>query len=461
MSKNLLTKLTSLTKEELIEILTNLSNENTEARKLVLTFMAAYDPKELYKVLNKELTAIKNGTRFITYAEGNEFTNKLESILNKVDNYLAMQMPNLAITLIKRFIELDSKLFERVDDSNGYLSDVYHHAFKILDKAFSHSDESPKAIADYILSIYFNDDYGNRSTIIDSLNLCLTELVIQAIEFLLPAIKPMASSPEFNHNSPSWNFNAYMKNHYIITIHKKIADKLKDVDKYIELVQLENVDDKNICMVAKRLNDAFRSSEAIEWLNRIQDDSHEALVRDKLLIEAYMLEGDTTQAKSTIWKIFERSLDVNNYFEYLKLAAPDEKQPIKEKALLLAKNSTRLSSAFKFLHDMGEYDAIEHLYFFREGDIDDSDYYVYRKLSTALHQNGKHLIATLLRRRLVNNVLDHARSKSYRYAASDLKLAGDFAAHVNDWRKYPSHADFLQQLRAKHSRKMAFWSLVN
>lgn len=58
-------------------------------------------------------------------------------------------------------------------------------------------------------------------------------------------------------------------------------------------------------------------------------------------------------------------------------------------------------------------------------------------------------------------ILAAARSKSYKYAASDLKLASDFAQHISDWKGYPTHADFLNQLRSQHPRKMSFWSLIN
>ena len=127
----------------------------------------------------------------------------------------------------------------------------------------------------------------------------------------------------------------------------------------------------------------------------------------------------------------------------------------------IAKDSPRLASALKFLQDLQEFDAIEQLYFAREEEVDGSDYSIYRKLSTELNKQGKSLIATLLRRTLVEDVLAAARSKSYRYAASDLKLASDFTANISDLKGYPTHADFLNQLRSQHPRKMSFWTLIN
>ena len=460
MSKAIHEKLNNLSKEALIEIIINIANENRETEKLVSTFMAAHDPKEMYTALNKEVTSIKNGKRFISYYEANAFTAHLDSILSKIDNYLAKQAPDLAIKLCKRFIEIDEKLFERIDDSNGCLGSFYYDVFAVIDKAFSFSNEAPQAIADYILTIYFNDAYGNRGAIVDCLKLCLTEPVIRALESALPEIKSPETTPEFNRDHSSWDFNAYMHNLRVIGLHKKIADKRQNVDRYIELVKLEGVNDKAICKIANRLNGAFRSEEAISWLKQIDDNSFEAYNRDKLLFEAYMLEGDVQQAKVIIWANFKSSLAVNSYFEYLKLVDNSEKELAAKEALQIAKDSPRLASAFQFLHDLQEFDAIEQLYFARKEEIDGSDYSIYRKLSTELNKQGKSLIATLLRRKLVEDVLAASRSKSYKYAASDLKLASDFAKHISDWQGYPTHADYINQLKSQHPRKMSFWSLI-
>jgi hypothetical protein len=460
MSKIIQEKLGALSKDALIEIIVNIANENRETKKLVSTYMAAHDPKEMYKTLNKETTGIKSGKRYISYYEATAFTEQLDSILNKIDNYLAEQAPELAIKLCERFIEMDSKLFERIDDSNGCLGSFYCSLFEVLDKAFSFSNEPPGKIAETILSVYSNDEYGNRGAIVDSLKLCLSEPVIHALENALPSIKTSSTSPELCRENSAWDFDAYMHNQRIISIHKKIADKRGDVDRYIELVKLGTVDDKNICKIAKRLNKAFRSEEAIAWLQQIKDNSFETYTRDKLLIEAYMLEGDTNQAKSVLWNSFKKSLAVDTYLEYLKLADADERQRAAKEALEIAKNSSRLASGFKLLQDLGEFDAIEQLFLSREAEVEGSDYYVYRKLSTELHKHGKNLIATLFRRKLIDDVLASARSKSYRYAASDLKLAGDFAENITNWMGYPSHADYIAQLKAKHPRKMSFWSLT-
>ena len=195
-------------------------------------------------------------------------------------------------------------------------------------------------------------------------------------------------------------------------------------------------------------------------MSKIADDDQRSHNRDTLLIEAHMLEGNTDKAKEVIWSRFKRNLHIDDYLHYLKLASAEEKVQAKEEALKIARAEQYISRSFEFLHELHEYDAIETLFYERESEISGYDYYVYRKLSTNLHKHGKHLVAALLRRKLVESVLDSAKSKSYRYAASDLKLAGDYAAEVKDWGNYPTHAMFVDKLRNDHGRKQSFWLLA-
>lgn len=453
-------KLKALDHDSLVDMLVELSQESNDNKKFITSLLATRNPKELYSILNKEITAIKNGRKFIGYYESDAFSSKLYSIQSRIDRYLVKQSPDLALKLCKRLIEIDEKIFERADDSGGYIGCFYDALFETLDKAMANTNEKPDDIADYILEVYFNDSYGNRGSIIDHLKECLTNEVIQSLEKKTPQIQQTQNSKPATTFS-SKDIDERIKNNQIIHIHKKIADKQKDIDKYIKLSEIAGMQSHDICEIAKRLNNDFRSEEAIQWLSKIADDDQRSNTRDTLMIEAYMLEGDTDKAKTVIWDRFKRHLDVDDYLHYLKLASADEKETAKIEALNIARAEKYISKSFEFLHQINEYDAIETLFHERESEVNGSDYYVYRKLSTNLHKHGKHLVAALLRRKLVESVLDRARSKSYRYAASDLKLSGDYAAEVKDWGDYASHDIFIEKLKTDHGRKYGFWSLIN
>ncbi|WP_150468874.1 tetratricopeptide repeat protein [Cysteiniphilum sp. SYW-8] len=451
-------KLKSFDHETLINMIVEVSQASADNDKLIHSLLTIRNPKELYSILNKEITAIKNGRKFINYYEADAFTEKLYSIDSRINNYLIKQSPDLAFKLCKRLIEIDEKIFERVDDSGGSIGCFYDSLFETLDKAMANTKEAPEVIADYILEVYLNDDYGNRGSIIDHLKESLSDEVIKAIEAKLACVQN--NDALRSETGSTKNIKAIISNDKVIRIHKKIADKQKNIDRYIALSETSGLNTHDICEIAKRLNNDFRSEEAIQWLNKITDDDQRSNDRDTLLIEAHMLEGDTDKAKAVIWSRFKRNLHIDDYLHYLKLASAEEKQHAKEEALKIARAEKYISRSFQFLHELNEYDAIETLFYERESEINGSDYYVYRKLSTSLHKHGKHLVAALLRRKLVESVLDSARSKSYRYAASDLKLAGDYAAEVKAWGDYPTHEAFIDKLRQDHSRKHSFWALT-
>ena len=226
------------------------------------------------------------------------------------------------------------------------------------------------------------------------------------------------------------------------------------------LCQKTGIDGPEICEIAKRLNNAFRSEESIQWLLQIKPEDRGAHDKDKLLIEAYQLEGNDTAAKQVIWNRFKRHIDAKDYLAYIKMADNDEKQKAQQEALEIAMQAEYISQGFQFLHDIGNYDAIETLFLQRGQEVKGHDYYVYRPISSALYKHGKALIASLLRRKLVESILEKAQSKYYRYAASDYKLAGDYAKNVTDWQGYYNHEKFIEALKQKHSRKRSFLELI-
>lgn len=182
-------KLKSFDHETLINMIVEVSQVSADNDKLIHSLLAIRNPKELYSILNKEITTIKNGRKFINYYEADAFTEKLYSIDSRINNYLIKQAPGQALKLCKRLIEIDEKIFERVDDSGGSIGCFYDSLFETLDKAMANTKEAPEDIADYILEVYLNDDYGNRGSIIDHLKESLSDEVIKAIEAKLPDVQ--------------------------------------------------------------------------------------------------------------------------------------------------------------------------------------------------------------------------------------------------------------------------------
>jgi hypothetical protein len=71
---------------------------------------------------------------------------------------------------------------------------------------------------------------------------------------------------------------------------------------------------------------------------------------------------------------------------------------------------------------------------------------------------GKHpLAATLLRRAMIEDTLNGAKSSRYKHAARHLLECQSLASSIQDYGTFETHDAFASRLRTMHSRKTGFW----
>jgi hypothetical protein len=75
------------------------------------------------------------------------------------------------------------------------------------------------------------------------------------------------------------------------------------------------------------------------------------------------------------------------------------------------------------------------------------------------HKNP--LAATLLRRAMIEDTLDGAKSTRYKHAARHLLECSSLARGIQDFGAFETHEMFVGRLRAKHGRKTGFWAQVD
>ncbi len=66
----------------------------------------------------------------------------------------------------------------------------------------------------------------------------------------------------------------------------------------------------------------------------------------------------------------------------------------------------------------------------------------------------------LLRRAMINDTLDRAKSTRYRHAARHLAECQSLHHAIPDYQHFGDHAAFLASLQGKHRRKEGFWGRV-
>jgi hypothetical protein len=451
--KTLTDKLEKLTKEQLIAILESLSSQSKTYEKEVKTLVSAYDPKEFYKLVSKEVTSITSNRKFYGYWECRIFADKIRAVVNKIDNFLVPQAPDLAIKLANRIIDKEDKIAEHIDDSNGEMGSAFYDLFIMLDKAYAKSNCKPKEIASFIIETYKKSQYGLLE-LVTNFSRCLSEDVLSELEKMLVPINELKPMDVKNY-----------KFDYDESFHKLIADKRKDVDSYISVIKAKDgLDNASYLLnIAKRLIEAFREDEAIEYLNKITQDNFFCR-RDQLLIEAYLLDGNITEIKKIYYnQIFDRSnINTDAYLKYIKYANADESQKVKEdiKGYIDAKPFS--ISTIETLYTLGEYNLLEDALvdFVKSGErLDMRSVSEVRKISTSIAKE-KPLVAVLIRRLLVADCLDGKKSKYYDYAVSDLKKSIEFGEFIEVGRDIEHPVDHFNSLIEKHKKKVSFWSRV-
>ena len=75
-------------------------------------------------------------------------------------------------------------------------------------------------------------------------------------------------------------------------------------------------------------------------------------------------------------------------------------------------------------------------------------------------EGGHKLEATLIRRAMIEDTLDGAKSTRYRHAARHLEECREIEKILSDYGRFEAHEIFVSRLRAKRSRKSGFWSLM-
>ena len=61
---------------------------------------------------------------------------------------------------------------------------------------------------------------------------------------------------------------------------------------------------------------------------------------------------------------------------------------------------------------------------------------------------------------MIEDTLDGAESKRYRHAVRHLAECRALATLIDDYGRFEPHEVFVSRLRANHSRKSGFWTLI-
>jgi hypothetical protein len=319
--------LVKLGSERLARLVIDEATRDSAFRKLVTAALAATKgPEAVAAIIDKRLAGLERAKSFVDWDKAKAFASDIAATLSTITGELAAADPDSAIDRLIRFLSTADRVFERVDDSKGRLQEVYRNAAASLPDLFGRLDETGKAsIQGRLFSLANSDDHGFFFTIMPSILAYFSSKMVD--EWDAHLAEPERSLVPLNDGHRDWKRSAKLRR--IIGLRQAIADHRGNVDAFIALEGGQPEALRDTMAIAKRLCDAERYKEALEWVRKrgraglkfmTYDDLADGaspsdmsdFARTRLEIRILETMGDRAAAQDLRWKTFETTLDPDN-----------------------------------------------------------------------------------------------------------------------------------------------------
>lgn len=431
--------------DKLAKILLSLYTNNPNFQKQLDIIFAGLNenPKTLISAIKREISSLKRSTGFVDYYGSDALADRLTQLRIRIREDLAERSLEDALKLTHDFLNLHVKTIERCDDSNGAVAGVFTESCKDLGEMYSKVAKPVEEVVHTVFHLLTKDDYCICSNVIFDFKEALGN---EGLNLLCSKLKESNTG-----------------DYQVIRGLKDIADSQKNIEAYIEACNLKNskFPDNDYIEIANRFIDRWKATEALEWLDKvsISNDILQEKVKP-LKIKALELNGDYAQAEKERILWFNKTLSPSIYGQILSNAKPEFKESFRKSSIEEAYNFSNPHIAVNFLVEAQELEECGKLVHLKINQLDGNYYYTLRPAARILQQLDS-LAAVLLYRKMIQPVLDKAKSKYYNYAAQDLALCSLLSVGISDWRGYEPHDIYFKRMMELHKRKISFWPLYN
>ncbi|WP_019087580.1 DUF6880 family protein [Komagataeibacter europaeus] len=449
--------LKALGADRLADLLVELSEQDAVlTRKLRMALTATHAKDKLGKEIEKRLRTIQRSRGFLPWDRIKPLTTELDALRQSILNDVATTDVGQAISAMRLLVELAPSVYERSDDSSGYLSDVFREAVSDLGSLWGRqAGRDPAVTVRDMLTLLDNDGYGTCDRLLVSCGEALGKPGAAILRNTL-----LARLHDLPASNAKGDYRTDFARMQTLGHLKDLADAIGDVDAYIEAVNLSERQSSSIGDVARRLLDKERAHEALEWLDRETEETPRfRWENDDLRIEACETVGDRDTAQSLRWKIFQERLSLPHWQAYQRHLSDYDAIDAEEQALNHIRNFPVRGVALSTLLKWPALDAAARLVREHTAELDGRDYGTLRPAADRLSESYPNE-ATLLYRLLVEAVLNKALSRYYSYAAKDLASCRLLAQMLTATNGMETHEAFMTRLKAQHKRKLGFWSLI-
>ena len=443
-------------------------------RRARMELSAAQGPKDVAADLRKRFASLRRATSYVDWRKQRALVKDLDAQLTMIETNIAPEDADEAFELLWAFLQLAPFIHARTDDSNGAIGDVMRRAMALIDAIAPRLSLAPTTLAERILDAVVQAGYGEFDGIIPATQGTLGQT---GLEHLKQITRDWAEAPPTEQEvqryrrygfstAPELSAQRARQSTSAIIL-SEIADAQGDVDAYMAGYSAEQLTYATIAPnVARRLLDADRSKEAFSILTRAMaanaDTSFRVVSPDLDDVYEDCLEklGKLDALKTHLWTRFEQVLCPRSLRKYLKLLPDFDDIEAEDTALDHVAHFPHLGAAISFLVDWPALERAAKTVITRADALDGNAYTTLTHAADTLEARHP-LAATLIRRAMIQDTLDGAKSKRYRHAARHLAECAACDLRIEDYGAFSSHSAFVAALRAQHGRKYGFWEMTD
>ena len=412
---------------------------------LRMALLATGPTDQLAGVLTNAIRAVESERRYHDYTQSGGLAATLDRLRASIVADLLPRAPQPAADLLGRFLRLDCGVFERCDDSDGLIGDVFRQAVADCGRAWlAVPERDPRRLAELVFDLFAENDYGVRDDVVPAFRSSLGPVGLDALEGLIRhRLGALTDDPGSRHEAE------------LIRALTEIADARGDLDGFIALHELAGTEASAVKDICERLVAAGRLEEALDRAQRAEVPDWRRGDVDRLRVDILHRLGRVEEAQALRRDLFARTLSPTILDDYLEALPAVERPAALGDAVALARRHADVHGALELLARL-DLDTAAALVRERVQDLNAQLYRVLRPAAERLAERHP-MAAVLLFRRLADSVLDQAQSLAYGYAVKDLEAAERLSAAVADWSGHPPADAYRRQVAAKHRQKRAFW----
>jgi tetratricopeptide (TPR) repeat protein len=411
------------------------------------------------------------------YGVASELAAMLAPCIERLEALIETGRSTEAEPLLKRIVTASEAVMNRIDDSNARFYPLCAHAVTLWGRSWARIEpRQPRKLAAMVKKCADDSGFSIRDRIVEDFADALGEPGLAALRDLY--LEELGELPRIVLTDPTrYSREAcdrIRERSSVIRKLQAIADARRDVDGFIELAELDGGSDHEGIAIGRRLVDAGRHAEALEWVDRAiradpegdpdqpHDEPHGAGMVRALALRGL---GRMDEAAETLWQEFGRRpgaalLRAIHEISEPATAAGAPAQQDSAQAVAVASRHEDPHEALRFLMEIAEYGHAATLVEARCAELDGHRYDVLVPLAEALEATpapDRLRAAWRCLDALLRSILDDGRRTAYRHAAHYLVRMRRLAPGCG---LVEAHAALEAELAKAHRMKKAFWQEV-